>query len=456
MKKVKLRSSFRDLSGFVFEKEGRVLRQVNKVYKKDYDLLISSGLYNELVSNQLLISHSELGGNLAFEKSISYKVIEPKKLDFISYPYEWCFSQLKDAGLLTLRIQKLALKHGLTLKDASAYNIQFYKGRPVFIDTLSFEKYHEGEPWVAYRQFCQHFLAPLVLVSFKDPRFTKLLRVFIDGFPLSFVSKLIPKRTWLNLGLLTHIHLHARSQSYYANKKIVKKKITKVGLRGIVDNLESTLKSLSWNPEGTQWAEYYSFTNYNEEAFVYKKRIVNSFIDTVKPKIVLDLGANTGVFSRIASSQKIVTISVDNDPAAVERNYLESKKNKEEYILPLIIDLENPSPAIGWMSEERTSFIERRPFDLVMSLALLHHLSISNNLPFDNVADFFKKVGRFLIIEFIPKKDSQVQRLLTSRKDIFGSYSIDNFEYVFAKHFRIIRKEKIPASERVLYLMCKK
>ena len=278
----------------------------------------------------------------------------------------------------------------MSLKDCSAYNIQFRKGKPVFIDTLSFEMYHEGQPWVAYRQFCQHFLAPLALMSYRDVRLNQLLRVYIDGVPLELASSLLPLRTRFIFSFLTHIHLHARSQKHYADKTvdISGKRVSRLSFLGLINNLESAVKKLRWQPGGTEWAEYYKDTNYSSDAIEHKGQIVAEFLDKVNPKTVWDLGANVGMFSRIASNKGINTISFDIDPAAVEINYLECVKKGESHILPLVLDLTNPSPGIGWQNAERMSILERGPTDTVMALALVHHLAISNNVPFVKIAEF--------------------------------------------------------------------
>jgi hypothetical protein len=451
--------SFRDPSGFIFKKNGKLLRQVNKYYQKDYDLLISSGLYDDLVSSKLLIEHKDVTSKYSFVGNEGYKVIEPQVVDFISYPYEWSFSQYKDAALTTLEIQRRALKKGMVLKDASAYNIQFYKSRPVFIDTLSFEAYEEGEPWVAYKQFCQHFLAPLALMAKKDVDLSKLMRVYIDGIPLELTSRLLKNRTKLNPRLLTHIHLHARSQSKHSQdgKRDVSKKakLSKNAMHGLIANLASTIKTLKWNPSGTEWGDYYTFTNYSDKSFKAKKKIISNYVDKAKPKTVWDVGANNGLFSRIASDIKIKTIAFDIDPIAVENNYRQVKKSKESNILPLVMDLTNPSPSIGWASEERDSFVNRGPADMVFSLALIHHLAISNNLPLAKLADFFSTIGKYLVMEFVPKGDSQVNILLATRKDIFSEYNEEGFEKAFKNNFKIVSKDKVPGSKRTLYLLKK-
>jgi len=448
--------SFRDPSGFVFTQDDVIYRQVNIIYKENYDHLIHSGLYEHLVEAGLLIRHDEVDSSASRSDS-AYKVIRPEPIPFISYPYEWCFSQLKDAALTTLEIQKRALDFGMILKDASAYNIQFKEGKPVLIDTLSFEKYRPGEPWIAYRQFCQHFLAPLALMSYADIRLNRLFQVYIDGVPLDLASALLPFRTRFKVPLLIHIHIHAKSQQYFADKPLRtakwRRKVSRQSMLGLMEHLESAVKGLNWRPYGTEWADYYEDMNYSIEALNHKKELVTRFLDEVNPKVVWDLGANRGLFSRIASERGTLTISFDVDPACVEKNYLECVEKGEINILPLLLDLTNPSPRIGWANEERMSLLERGPADTVLALALVHHLAISNNVPLRMIADFFSKICDSLIIEFVPKSDSQVQRLLVSREDIFADYTQQAFEGVFGEYFVIQSREKIRDTERTLYLM---
>ena len=450
-------ASFRDPSGFLFCYDGKIYRQINRIYQEHYEHLMESGLYDFLVKNDLIVPHVEVDIQ-SEEKSKSYKTIEPEVVPFISYPYEWCFSQLKYAALVTLRIQKIALDYGMSLKDSSAYNIQFRKGKPILIDTLSFEKYREGTPWVAYKQFCQHFLGPLVLMSHTDIRLNQLLRIYIDGIPLDLASVLLPFKTRLNLSLLSHIHLHAATQKKYEDKSInsANKKISRTGLMAIIDNLESAVKKLQWKPQGTEWGEYYSDTNYTEEAVNHKKQFVIECLEIIRPKSVWDMGANTGLYSRLASDRGIPTVAFDIDSAAVEKNYLTCVQNKEQNILPLLLDLTNPSPGIGWENTERMSILQRGPADMIFALALIHHLAISNNVPLAKIAEFFSKLCNFLIVEFVPKSDSQVQRLLATREDIFSDYTQEVFEYEFKKHFAINRFVKIKGSERILYLLQRK
>jgi len=223
----------------------------------------------------------------------------------------------------------------------------------------------------------------------------------------------------------------------------------------LIDNIEHAVKGLRWEAKNTEWADYYDKTNYSAGGFENKKDIVSEFLDIIKPKTVWDLGANNGLFSRIASKKEIFTVSFDIDPAAVEQNYLLSLDKNDKFILPLVLDLCNPTSGMGWGHRERMSLVERSPTDVILALALVHHLAISNNLPFTVIAEFFSRIGEVLIIEFVPKTDSQVQRLLSMRKDVFPNYNKESFEEEFSQYFKIQKMSQVGDSNRVLYLMKK-
>ncbi len=421
-------------------------------------------MYDKLIKAGLMIPHTEADSRTGAgsrdvddQQAVAFKILQPERVPFISYPYEWSFGQLKDAALATLSIQKRALKTGMSLKDASAYNIQYLRGRPILIDSLSFETYRPGRPWDAYRQFCQHFLAPLALMAHVDVRLGHLLRNFIDGIPLDLASRLLPFRTRTDFGLLTHIHIHAGAQSRYADadvkSKMTGREISQNAFLGLIESLEKTIQKLNWKPAGTEWGNYYQITNYSDIAFDHKKELVTGWVQHIHPALVWDLGANTGVFSRIASQAGAYTVSFDIDPAAVEQNYRIMKSERDENLLPLQLDLTNPSPALGWAHRERDSLEQRAPADLVLALAVIHHLAISNNVPLPQLAEFFAKLSKRLVIEFVPKSDSQVRKLLLSRTDIFDSYTREGFEAAFGEHFEIREKEAVRDSERFIYLM---
>lgn len=449
-----LPGSFRDPSGFVFRRDGVLYRQVNASYRDDFELLHASGLYDALVAAELIVPHAEVSLDLRHSDD-AFRIIAPEPIPFVSYPYEWSFGQLKDAALLTLRIQREALERRMSLKDASAFNIQFRGCRPVFIDTLSFEAWLEGRPWVAYRQFCQHFLAPLALMSRVDVRLGQLLRTYLDGIPLDLASRLLPWRSRLSFPLLTHVHLHAKSQARFAATPVKGSSMTvsRLSLIGLLDSLRKAVERMTWSPSGTEWADYYANTNYEPGAMARKTELVAGYLDRVRPSSVWDLGANTGAFSRLASARGAATVAFDIDPAAVEKNYRDGVRDGERHLLPLLLDATNPSPGLGWENDERLPLAERGPADMLLALALVHHLAIGNNVPLDRIARFLARIGRWLAIEFVPKEDSQVQRLLASREDVFASYDVGSFEAAFRQYFTIESSERIEGSERTLYLM---
>lgn len=440
-------SSFKDPDARVFEENGNIYREIYNSYSAEYSQLMNSGLYEELVNNSLLIPHEEI------ENTDEKIVIKPEIVE-ISYPYEWSFSMLKDAALCTLEVLRTALKYNMILKDASAFNIQFYKGKPVFIDTTSFGLYEEGKAWDGYQQFCRHFLSPLLLMSYVDIRLSCLLKDNIDGIPLDITSKLLPKKTFLNFNILSHIHLHSKMLEGYSHNTVKREiKIPRFQLEGMIDGLIGFVKSINPPKSDTEWGEYYSFTNYTDKSFDEKKRIIENFKSRINPQKVWDFGANTGLFSRIFNDCESITC-FDIDFNAVEKNYSTVKEKGEENIIPLVFDLTNPTPAIGWANKERKNIFERaKKVDVVLALALIHHLAISNNLPMEKIAEFFSSLAPYLIIEFVEKEDTQVQKLLVSRDDIFKEYTIEGFEHTFAQYYNIIDKIPVKDTKRTLYLL---
>jgi hypothetical protein len=448
-------ASFRDPSGFTYAAGGVVYRQVNPRYQPHYDRLMQSGLYDALARQPLMVTHAEVEPAPG-----AYRTLRPQQIPYISYPYEWCFSQIKDAALLTLDIQRLALAHGMTLKDASAYNVQFIGCRPIFIDTLSFETYEDGRPWVAYRQFCQHFLAPLALMAHADVRLRHLLRSYLDGVPLDLAAGLLPARTRLRPGLLAHLHVHARSQKRHeadARRPPAGRTpaLPKSRFTALLDHLRATVQRLTLPRVSTEWGRYYEDTNYSAEAMAGKEAMVRRMLDEVAlpGRPVHDFGANTGRFSRIAAAAGRYVVSHDIDEVAVDRNYLDGRTAGDASVLPLLLDLTNPSPAIGWALDERMSLPDRAAGGTALALALVHHLAISNNVPLPRLAAFFARIAGALVIEFVPKEDSQVQRLLATREDIFPDYTIDAFERSFSDLFEIAGREGVSGSARTLFAM---
>ena len=446
-------ASFKDPAGFVFFYEGKIYRQINRQGADDFELLISSGLYDKLSKQKKIDPHNEIA-DIKAEDTHWYKTILPEQIPFISYPYEWSFEQLKDAALLTLQVQKEALQHGMCLKDATPFNIQWLNGKAVFIDTLSFEKYKDGEPWAAYKQFCENFLAPLLLMRHKSSDLNKLLVSFPSGISIPLTASLLPFKTKFNMGIYLHIHLQAKMQkNYQADKPQQKTSLSLHQLNNILSSLENLVKKLSHSSAGTKWNNYYEETILSNDYLKQKQQMVLGLLSGIGFNTVADLGANKGEFSLLLKDKADKIIAADFDEACINELYIHLKENKIKNIYPVVVDVSNPSPAIGWANTERNSFWNRTNVDVMMALALVHHLAISFNIGFEMMAELFSKKCKYLLIEFVPKKDPKVQQLLRYRKDVFENYTQEGFEKGFSNYFTIETKQPTHHSTRILYLM---
>ncbi|MGC4119698.1 MAG: hypothetical protein QM765_35025 [Myxococcales bacterium] len=445
-------ASFRDPAGFVFEREGTLLRQVNLEYRPHFERLQSSGLLAKLWEEGLLVDHEEVDAPPAAPE-VAWKVLRPRRVGFVSYPWEWCFEQLQDAALATLRIQELALARGMTLKDAAAPNAQFHAGRPVHIDSLSFEVLPEAAPWVAYGQFCRHFLAPLAL-SRVDARLAALSRNHVDGIPLDLASRTLPATSWLSFGLLVHLHLHARFESRASGPVSPKgRRFSQSSLSGLIASLASTCRSLRSRSPATVWGGYQPEGSYSAAALAQKRDTVTRMLERARPATVWDLGANTGEFSRIAAGVAAEVVALDGDPAAVQAHYRALKARDERRVLPLLVDLANPTGAQGWAHAEHRSLQSRGPCDLAMALALVHHLAIGNQVPLPRLADWLASIARRVILEFVPREDPQVVQLLATRPGAFPDYQPAAFEAAMRQRFEVEDRVPLEGSGRVLYLL---
>jgi SAM-dependent methyltransferase len=447
--------SWRDPSGFVYRRDGAIHRQIAPSFAPDWEAYLASGLHERLVAKHMVLPFEDAPIDAAMDPDDAWRVIRPEQLDLISYPYEWSFGQLKDAALLTMDAQLMALEAGMSLRDASAYNVQFRGPYPVLIDSLSFERYEPGMPWVAYRQFCEHFLAPLALMAKRDVRAGRLLRAWLDGIPIDLAAGLLTGRSRTNMGLLAHLHLHARAQRAGKPQDSAKAKqvrISKERLVALMGNLRGTVAGLHWEPAGTEWADYADNTSYSDDATAAKARLVESLLRDAGGEVVWDLGANTGRYSAIAAGLGRRVVAWDIDPAAVERHHRALKAAGETRITPLIIDLADPSPAQGWALRERASLVDRSNADVLLGLALVHHLAIGRNVPLPMIASFFAQLAGDLVLEWVPREDVMVQTLLAGRKDIFDGYHEDGFRAAFeGAGWETCAREPIEASPRVLY-----
>lgn len=448
-------ASFRDPSGNIAVTNGVLYRVIKPVYFTTYNSLTQSGFYNKLFENKLLIPHREISADTGTI------VLQPEKIPFFSYPYEWSFSQYKHAALHTLKLQKYCLQHGYTLKDATAFNITYHKGAPVFVDTLSFDVYTEGEPWRAYKQFLMHFLGPLVLAKYFGNDMLKLLAQYIDGVPLNKVVSLLPFTARFSTVLYTNLYLSVKYENRYNSTKGSagkKATVSKNAQLKIIDSLYSYIKDLEL-AENTQWKDYYTFTNYDAQAFTFKKDLVNKWYAQINARSLIDLGGNDGTFSRVLKDKAENILVTDIDPNAVNQNYLQVLKNSETNILPLVSDLLNPSPGIGLNNTERSPLLERirdAKYEVTLALALIHHISLTGNVPFDMSARLFASLTPYLVIEFPDRDDSWVSFLLESKREFaahFDYYNKAGFEREYARYFDTIQAVSIPNTRRTMYLL---
>ena len=451
-------SSFRDPSGYIFVENDEIKRTINPIYFKQYNALTESGFYNSLFKNGLLIPHEELSNS---EQEI---IIKAEKIPFITYPYEWSFNMYKEAALLTLRLQKYSLEKGFSLKDATAFNVTFHKGKAIFIDTLSFDFYLENSPWRAYKQFITHFFGPLLLAHYHGAQSLKLLSNFIDGIPVKMISSMLPTKTKLSPLLYSNIHLLAKledkhNEDYKGESKVAA--LSKKGQLNIIESLYNYIKKLELK-EKSEWGNYYDKTNYTDDAFVKKSDLINSWVNNIKPRSLIDIGGNDGTFVRKLKADIETTLVCDIDNNAVDFNHKTMKLNKEKAMLPFVLDVLNPSASIGLNNKERDSFLNRiKDFtpDVTLALAVIHHMSLSGNVPFKASAKFFSSFSKYLIIEFPKRDDSWVQRLLSNKadfKDYFDFYNLENFEEAYSQYFQVEEKKTIETSKRVLFLLKRK
>lgn len=439
----KIPASFRDEAGFVFKSNNTFYRTVEHHFKPHYDVF-KSNLYPILVEKSMILSFEEV----EITDNSYYKILKPKQLIFKSYPFEWSFEMLKKAALLTLSIQKICIENSMTLKDASAYNIEFVDNKPIHIDLLSFEKYNESQPWIAYRQFCEHFLGPLLLMSKVDMNLNSLWYKYHEGFPLALVSKLLPFSTKFNLHIFSHIHLHAK----YLNKEgfgVTKSKFSKHKMLSLLDSLETLVINLKDNQSKTNWSDYYNECSYSTNEISEKKEVVSSFLSNIKPTQIWDIGCNTGEFSILAGQFAQHVIATDYDVNCINHLHIKIDSITNKNIIPLINDITQPSPALGWNNQERESLLSRINVDTILALALIHHLYFSKNINFEMLASMFKSKAKNIIIEFVPFSDSQVKKINSTKLEDFN-YSKEHFENTFSKYFEL-KSQHLLTNNRIIY-----
>jgi len=460
-------ASFRDPSGFVFEADHVFYRQVHQSYASHYDLMMECGLYDALVKKGFLVPHTEIAENLT-QSPFWYKTLLPRQIHRISYPAEWCPEQLKDAALLTLEIQETAMAHGMILKDATPFNIQFENGRPVFLDTLSFEKYNPALPWIAYRQFCECFLFPLYLHYYLRTGIDKITGAWPDGITATTTARLLPFKSRWNAGAWMHVFLQSRVHSgpridsdprlnSSPGSKGSQPSFSATKLGHLVAHLKSLVGRLTIKvPTPTTWSNYYGGTIMGKDYLAAKEQLFRESLQAIEYKSALDLGANDGYFSRILAANGVPVLAVDSDWQCIDTLYKYARSHTISNILPLCVDISNPTPASGFRNAERASFTARAHADLVVALALIHHLALGRNIPLHLIAGYLNELTeKFLIIEFIPLSDEKARELVAHKNTQPFGYDQASFESCFSRYFMIEKREQVPGTDRILYRMKK-
>lgn len=449
--------SFRDRRGRIFYVDGRVLRTVMPMAVTDYEFVRSSGIVDALVADNKLVSETVVDASLLGEHGDGAQfVLEHPRLPFISYPYEWSFSALKAAALLHLDIQQSALQKDVTMTDATAYNVQFVGPKPIFIDSLSFRRYEDGEYWAGHRQFCEQFINPLLLRSLAGVPHNAWYRGALEGISAEDLSKVLPWRSRLSWNVLTNVFMQARLQHTADSGKAIQKakarKLPRIAYEQMLYGLRKWIARLEPKADGkTVWQDYATDNSYADEEAIRKRRFIAEFASSIRPALIFDIGCNTGDYSAIALENGAeLAIGFDFDHGALDYGYRRAARDSLNF-LPLHLDAANPSPNQGWSQAERMGLQERTQGDAVMGLALVHHLAVAKNLPLDEVISWLVDMAPQGIIEFVPKHDPMVQRLLQMREDLFDDYDQESFEKYLGRRARVIKSEVVSASGRTLY-----
>jgi 2-polyprenyl-3-methyl-5-hydroxy-6-metoxy-1,4-benzoquinol methylase len=446
---IKEASSFRDPDSSLFYDSSYFYRRISLKYEKHYNHFNASGLKDKLLQEGFILPFIEIIEDSP-EAGVSSRVLRTDILPFVSYPYEWSFNQFKEAALLTLKINLIALEYGMILKDASMFNVQFIGCKPVFIDMASFEVYEQDTPWNAYYQFCKHFYGPLFLAAKKNIILPKLLQYFIDGIPLKELVSLCSWMDFLNSGAFLHLYLHAKGEGKKV-KSAIENKVSKKQLSNIFTHLELAITNLTIKQKQTVWDTYNLNNNYEIESQQHKVEIIKGFLNQIDGEKALDIGANDGLYSQLLADRGMYTLVVDIDELAVDRAF----KTQHDLIHPLQMNLVNPTPAIGWNNIERKSFWDRCHVDVIQALAIVHHLVITHDISFDEIAKKLAQHTKYLIIEFVDPEDSQAQILLQNKPHHSLNYKQTNFEKSFGLFFNLIQRQKLDYTKRELFLYYK-
>jgi ribosomal protein L11 methylase PrmA len=449
--------SFRDPSGHVHRVDGRVFRTVMPCAADDFEFVRSTGLVAKLIASGHLIDEAIVDGEpLGATSAGAHCVLEHPRLPFVSYPYEWSYAGLKAAALHHLDVHLAALEHGVTLSDASAYNIQFRGPKPVFIDSLSFRRYRDGEFWLGHRQFCEQFLNPLLLRASLGMAHNGWYRGEMEGISADSLCKVLPTLSKLSPKVMMHVVLQARFQSKSGNqtqaKRAMKQRLPLVAFRQMLQGLRKWISRLE--PHGrnkTVWQDYATDNSYSSEEARRKREFIGKFAATRPGAVLMDIGCNTGDYARAAREAGVRTVvGFDSDQNVLDHAFHRAEREELDF-LPLFMDAANPSPNQGWAQNEPQGLAQRTQAQALIALALIHHLAIGRNIPLSAAVDWLVDLAPTGIIEFVPKTDPMVQALLQLREDVFGQYSEDEFVRAMRRRTDIVHSETVSASGRRLF-----
>ncbi len=452
--------SFRDPNGRVFYSAGRVFRSLTISGAECYDALGKEGVWKKLEEAGLAITsrRCDLDEMKSFELPEECRaVIEVQKVPFISYPYEWSFEMLRRAALTHLDILKELVPKGWILKDSSAYNYQFFGPQCRLMDLMSVEQRMPHESWLGYTQFCCHFLNPLLIASCLKQEPYALLRGRLDGIPVEMADAMVSFWQQWKTGAWIHIRVQAMLQ------RGTKDKVSERDLfRDLPDQKEMILALVArmrklivrlQNPQSTSvWMDYEQQHNYTDEGRRVKEMVLRDCVTKLKPELVFDLGANIGEFSRIAAEHAQQVVSFDLEGRVIDRLFQRMIAEKQQRILPLVMDLTNPSQDQGFAGKERKAWNHRGGPDLLIAFAVLHHMAIHANVPVKLMIEWLYDLKvPHLMIEFVPREDVMVRQLLKNRKDVYEDYTVDRFEEEVIARFKIVERIPIPSSPRFIF-----
>ena len=450
--------SFRDPESAVFYADGQILRGLTVRGAAEWAAVGGTGLVERLIAQRKLVTTREAFGIAPASFRIDWvAVLEHDEVPFVSYPFEWCFGMLRDAAILHLEILIESINHGVTMKDGHAYNVQWWGSRPTFIDVMSFTTL-TGGPWPGYRQFCETFLNPLFLQAHRGVDFQPWLRGRLGGIPVGDMLRLLSARDLARRGVLRHVVAHGLMDRWATGpSQATQRAMAEAGFGAEVANaaaagLLKLVRSLSWRSRRSAWSTYGVDKPYSDEDLARKAAFVESAVVSGRARTVWDLGCNDGTYSRVAARAADYVVAIDADHPTVDRLYRALRADGNEKVLPLVMDLADPSPGLGWRNAERQALLDRDPPELVLCLALVHHLAIRSNVPMGEIVAWLRSFGCRVLVEFVGRDDPMVQRMLADKPIDHPEYRIEAFESYLAGCFRIERREPLTSGTRTLYL----